>query len=108
MELAFDSQGLRTICENEARANDELGLAAAGALKNRLADLRAATTIYDLVAGRPRFLETDNQRLIVDLSNGRRIVLEANHTVNPTTESGRLDWARISRIKLLRIESDYD
>ena len=108
MELAFESQCIRTICENEARARIDLGLEVAEALKHRLADMRAATSIYDLVAGKPRLSGTQDQQLVVDLCDSHRVVLEANHPDNPTMETGRLDWARISRIKVLRIESDYD
>ena len=100
--------GLRTICESEARAQNELGLEVAEALLHRLADLRAATSIHDLLVGRPRVSDTEGEHLVVDLRNGYHIILEANHPNNPVTETGRLDWTRISRIKVLRIESDHD
>ena len=107
MELAFESKCLRTICESEAHGKNELGLEVAEVLKHRLADLRAATSIHDLVAGRPRVSDKGEQ-LVVDLRNSYYVVLVANHPNNPVTETGRLDWTRISRIKVLRIESDHD
>jgi len=109
LELAFESKALRTICESEDHAKRELGPEVAEVLKHRLADLRAGTSIYDLVAGRPRLLDNgDHQRMVVDLCNGYRVVLEANHPNNPVTEADRLAWVKISRIKVLRIESDHD
>lgn len=107
MELAFESKDLRTICESEAYAERELGLDVAQAIKRRLADLRAATVIYDLLAGRPRISNTGNQELLVDLCDGYGIILAANHRDNPVTETGNVDWSRINRLKVLRIER-YD
>ena len=64
MELAFESRWLRTVCENEADADRELGLAVAETLRHRLADLLAATSIDDILAGKPHFSDTtDNQQL---------------------------------------------
>lgn len=85
----------------------ELGTRVAEVLKRRLADIRAATSGEDLVAGRPRELEGTDQHMVVDLCDGRRIVFCANHPKNPMTKSGDLDWARVSRVKILRIEKDH-
>ena len=94
--------------ESETNAQHELGTTVADALKHRLADLRAATSIYDIVAGRPRLLDAGNdQHLIIDLGSSHSIVLGANHPNNPLTEDGRLNWAGISRVKLLRIERNH-
>jgi proteic killer suppression protein len=105
LELAFDSESLRTICESEAYAKRELGSKIAEILKHRLADLCAATSIKDLVAGNPRILDgTDNQQMVVDLSDSHRIVFCANHPNKPEAETGKLDWLKVSRIKILGIE----
>ncbi len=109
MELAFESRTLRTVCESETSAQRELGPTVAEVLKHRLADLRAATSINDLVAGNPRLSDGgDDQHLIIDLASGYNIVLGANHPKNPLTEAGRLNWAMISRVKLLWIGSNHD
>ena len=76
-------------------------------LKRRLADLHAVTSIEDLVAGRPReHYDSDGQHVVVDLRDSYRIIFCANHPKNPITENGDLDWAKVSRVKILRIESD--
>ncbi len=106
MELAFDSKSLRAVCENEAEAKLELGATVAEILKHRLADLRAATSVKDLVAGRPR-ISADREHMIVDLCDGYRIVFKANHPKNPKSDTEDVDWERVSRIKILRIESDH-
>ena len=107
--LAFDSKSLRTICESEAHAKHELGPAVAEVLKHRLADLRAATSVEDLVVGRPRQLDgADDEHMVVDLCDGHRLVFCANQLNKPVTESGKLDWQMVSRIKILKIDSDHD
>ena len=76
-------------------------------MKNRLADLRAATYVADLPAGRPQPLDgPDRGSLADELTDGHRVVLAANHRKNPITESGDIDWQRVSRVKILRIEND--
>ncbi len=109
MEIAFDTKHLRTICESEVQANHELGSEVAEILKHRLADLRAATSIKDLVAGRPRKLDDVNrQYMIINLRDGYGLVYCANHLKNPKTETGDLDWERVSRVKILRIGKSDD
>ena len=106
MELAFDSKSIRTICENEAQAKLELGASVAEVLKHRLADMRAARSPKDLVVGRPR-IGADGQHMVIDLSDGHRIIFKPNHVNSPLTKTGELDWAKVSRIKILRIEGDH-
>jgi len=106
LELAFDSKALRTICESEGQAKLELGVTVAESLKHRLADLVAATSTNDLLAGRPRVC-ANGRDMVLDLCNGHVIVFTANHVNNPMTETNIVDWARVTRIKILRIESDH-
>lgn len=107
MELAFEAKALRSICESEAEAKRALGCRVAETLKHRLADLRAATSVEDLVAGQPRNLGGDDlHHMAVDLSDVCRMVFCANHARNPTTDAGDIDWSRVSRVKILRIEED--
>ncbi len=105
LELAFESMPLRTICEKEANSKQELGDTVAEFLKHRLSDLRAAKSVKDLVAGRPR-IGDDQSHIVVDLGESHRLVFKANHTNNPVTSSHDLDWGRITRVKILRIESN--
>lgn len=106
LELAFESKELREMCESEAEAKRQLGDTAAEMLRHRLADLDAAASPKDLLAGRPR-LGQDGETMVVDLCEGCRLVFTANHPSNPTTSTGELDWARVARIRILRIESDH-
>jgi plasmid maintenance system killer protein len=108
LQLAFESKQLRTICEDEVQAKAELGETVAKTLKHRLADLRAATSIKDLLAGSPRLLPQSQARnMVVDLCEGWCLVLVANHVSNPTMLENNLDWSRVTRIKILRIEEGH-
>ena len=85
---------------------EEMGENIAEALKHRLADLRAATSIKDLIAGKPRTLGVGHLNcLVIDLCDGSRMVLKANHPENPLTDSGDLHWEKVSRIKVMYIGS---
>lgn len=68
--------------------------------------MRAAISPKDLVAGRPR-IGADGQQMVLDLCDGYRIVFKANHPKNPKSETEDVDWERVSRIKILRIERDH-
>ena len=105
MELAFHTKSIRSICESEEQAKLELGDSVAEVLKHRLADMRAARTPKDLVAGRPR-IGADGKHMVIDLRGGHVIVFKANHPNNPNNDADGLDWARVSRIKIMRIESE--
>ena len=108
MQLAFHSPWLRTICESESSAKDELGEAVARILKHRLADMAAATSVVDLVAGRPRVLGgTASDQMAVDLCEGFVMIFRANHTKNPRTESGDVYWKRVNHVKILHIGCDH-
>lgn len=105
MELAFESRWLRTICETEAQAKSELGNSVAEVLKHRLADLRAATSVKDLLAGRPRVLDgSEGKHMVVDLADGYRLVFKSNHINRPNDPVDEINWAQVTRIKILRID----
>jgi len=109
MELAFDSRPLRSFCEDQSIAAKELSPAVAETLKHRLADLHAARSVNDLLVGRPRVsVVAGVECFMIDLCEGYLIVLQANHPRNPTTEDGGLNWAMVSRLKVIRIGRDDD
>jgi proteic killer suppression protein len=108
LELAFDTKSLRDLCEKEEKARRELAPDVAQKLKHRLADLRAADSVEDLVAGRPRETESANPGyFVIDLTDGSRLAFCANHRNVPLLTSGGVDWSRVSRIKILRIENAH-
>jgi hypothetical protein len=105
LEISFADKSLRQLCENGAIAKRKLGNVAAEKLKHRLADLRAVSSVKDLVAGKPREVEGT---IIVDLCNDHRIILCANHNSNPLLHTGSIDWSKVNRVKILRIEVNHE
>ena len=104
LQLAFETLCLRTICEQDIESRNSLGKPVADALHNRLADLRAATSINDLPAGNPRTVVMgDAEQLVMDLGEGQEIVLAPNHPNDPRKTSGILDWSAVTRVKVVRI-----
>lgn len=105
LEISFADKSLRQLCENEAIAKRKLGIRVAEKLKRRLADLRAASCVKDLVAGRPREVEGI---MVVDLCDDYRIILCANHNSIPLLDTGVIDWSMVNRVKILKIEGNHD
>ena len=104
MELAFASKYLRCLCEHIDFAGQSLPPAVAKALRHRLADIRAATNIHDLLAGKPRLVDRDDtQHLVIDLTNSHNMTLIPNHTRNPLTSQGTINWQRVIRLQLVHI-----
>ncbi len=109
LELAFATRSLRTLCECEKNAERELGVKMTSKLKRRLADLRAAATARDIVAGRPTATKGGAQELMtVNLGVDGRLVLAANHNEIPVLTNGAVDWFNVTRIKIVGIEVKHD
>lgn len=106
LELAFSTKALRMLCESEAAATQKLGAERAESLKRRVADLRAAHHAGEVVAGRPRQAADSRDHLEIDISAGSSVVLSSNHATTPRLDSGGVDWSNVTRVKVLRIETD--
>lgn len=105
IELAFETQSLRTACEEEKAAVNKFGGTLASELRARIADLRAADSVADLVAGSPTFTGGDEPSMTVLVSDSLELVFRPNHVNNPHNATGALDWSRVRRLKLVRIKS---
>lgn len=103
VELAFATRELRSQCERQDLAETEFGTAVAKTLRNRLADLRAAQTLADLLAGNPRWTDEHSKILTVDLTAEYRMLLSVNHPALGK-RIPHLSNAMIHRVKILRIE----
>jgi hypothetical protein len=61
------------------------------------------------VVGGPRVSDDANHHhMVIDLCDDYRVAFCANHPNNPVAASGKIDWSKVNRIKILRIESDHD
>ena len=105
MNLAFETLAIRSFCECQSKAERAYGIKVATRLRDRLADIRAADAVTDLIAGQPREIERGQHRLFaVALADGFSLVFCANHVRIPVKEMDRVDWSRVTRVKILKIE----
>ena len=103
LELAFATKSLRELCESQLRAERKFGIAIARKLRARLADLRDAESINDVIAGRPELLTDAPEKMAMNIGEKVCIVFCANHVSNPLADAGRVKWSRVNRIKILDI-----
>ena len=81
-----------------------LGVEGADRLRSRLADLRAAGTVNDLVAGNPSFSGDRNSELRIRLDQGHHLLCRPNHAAPPADSAGLIDWLRVHRLQVVEIE----
>lgn len=100
MELAFGTRSLRSLCADEEIAVQQLGRHLATELLARIADLRAASTFDDIVAGRPEFLNDRDPRVIIVVTEGVTMVIRPNQPEKSRKPLAIFDWAQVYRIRI--------
>jgi proteic killer suppression protein len=109
MEIAFRDKALKGLSENPKTAQRKLGTASARKLRTRLADLRAAGTVAELVAGRPHPLKGDRAgEFAIDLHGGHRLVFVQDHDPVPIREDGTVDWNSVTNVRVVFIGDYHD
>lgn len=103
VDLAFEDEQLRAMCIKRGRGLALLGPDVAHELNKRVADIRAAETALDLLVGTHVVDGSSCEAIHVSLANGFELILVANHVQNPTTASGKIDWGKVVRVKVLEI-----
>lgn len=99
MELAFRTRTLRALCQEHDKAVGAIGESAAEVLRTRIADLRAATYLADLPAGRPAVVEGSRPQLQFELRAGWSLLMAVRQNV-PRTDEGKLDQTRVRRARV--------
>ncbi|MGN3963741.1 hypothetical protein ACS0ZG_11760 [Burkholderia gladioli] len=104
IKLAFKDEKVRAVCESPRSAKLKYGEVAGRTIHSRLADLRAADSPLKYVEwGFGKFDETAHDRIVIPIDDEYRMVAEANNRP-PPGEPGALDWAQVTRVKILSIE----
>jgi len=105
LEFSFADEELRSICEDAAYAEMRYGPVVAEALVGRLADLRAAEHPLE-----SPFAETmpatgaDPEHIVVRLAEERSLVVVCSHTKPPRGADGAVEWHRVYRILVVRVD----
>lgn len=101
MELSFDTKELREYCEDKKASVNKYGNELTEKLHARLADIDAAQSVLELVAGNP--LELEEGIYKVDLWESYSLYFRSNHTQTPTLGNGSINWPEVSRVKIMNI-----
>lgn len=104
MELAFDTVAVRRICESDLEARKCYPEETVDELRARLADIRAATSASDLIAGKPRLDTCPPGRIQFNLNGGYELVCLGNHPQPTLTKDGLVDLGRMRRLKVVAIQ----
>ena len=97
------------MCEEPLLAEEAWGRVVAEQLQHRLADMMAARSPLDLVAGSPSLIgEGSEQYMSVSLADHHRLVIRPNPTNVPFDDKGDIVWLRVSRVRVERVEVDHD
>lgn len=109
MIIAFEDRKLREICEDQDVAINEYGPAIAETLMKRLADLVSLRSPAEIPVGNPtELLEFPIPHFGVDLAEHRRLIFCANHTSNHHMKDGKINWTKVTRIKIVKIERSHE
>lgn len=103
MELAFETVALRRVCESDIEARKRYPQGTVDELQARLADMRAAASASDLLAGRPSFDARPPARIRFMLDGGYELVCVCNHPQPLLTKDGMMDFDRVRRVKIVTI-----
>lgn len=98
VDIHYASKDLERLCEDEREAKRQLGRPGCRKLRARLADLKAASRVTELVAGRPHELRGDRAgQFALELDRGRRLVLEPASTPIPRKDDGGVALGQLLR-----------
>jgi len=108
MDIEFADQDLRDTCE-QTHVMMRLGKANARKLQRRLADLQAAMTVGELIAGNPHPLKGDMVgHFSLRLDGGVRLVFEPADEPVPTQKDGSIAWRMVTKVRIVFIGDYHD
>ena len=109
MEITFDNRRYQELSEQQTLAQKEFGKVGAHRLRSRLADLAAAKSVRDLVAGRPHPLKGDRTgQFALDLEGAKRLVFRPANDPVPCREDKSIDWSKVTSICVVFIGDYHD
>ena len=104
MELSFETLPLRRMCEDPDIAASDLGVESAQLLIDRLADLRAADSLADIVVGRPASISPADRTFAITLGAKAQLMCSIMNRPLPLSPTGEVDFHRVWRLKLIAID----
>lgn len=105
IQLAFQDDKLRQLCESTVSAKRRLGVQTAETLHTRLADVQACTNVAELEGlGFARVDRGEDARIFISIGHGYTVTAVVNNRPVPRLRGGRLDARNVTRLKILSIE----
>ena len=108
MVFSYSDIDIRSLCEKEEVAINQLGLNIASLFLGRLADLEACDFLSDLIVGNLRVDPTNSEQFKIDIDENYRLIVCSGHIKADLTDDGDIDSSKISRIKIIKIENGND
>jgi toxin HigB-1 len=109
MNIVFLTKELEKLCTEKRIAKKKLGGDGFKKLKARLADIRAARMVSELVAGRPHPLKGDREgQFSLSFNGGVRLVFKPADEPAPQKEDGATNWNRVSTIRIIYLGDYHD
>ena len=111
MDITFASEKFEKQCNNHSQLVRKQGDRRAKKIRQRLDDLRAATTLEDMrsLPGRCHELAGDRAgQLSLDLDHPHRLIFEPAHNPLPRKPDGGLDWTQITAIEIIDVEDTHE
>ena len=107
MEIDFNTEKLKNLCQVGKVAQKELGAEAAKKLMLRLQQIEALTTVNELELGNPHPLTGDRLgQFSLTISGAKRLVFKPNHYPIPCHTDGGINWSQVNKVTIVFI-GDY-
>ena len=109
MDVDYKITKLKKLCLASKEADKKLGSNSSKKLRSRLADIEAASNVFELIAGRPHPYTGDKVGLFsLDLHGGDRLLFEPLIKPPPTKDDGGIDWSNVESIFVVFIGDPHD
>lgn len=110
MDILFRDKKMAERCMNHSLSQKVYGKVGAKRLRQRLDDLRAASTLEDMrhLPGRCHVLKGDRAGVLsIDLEHPYRLLFVPAHNPTPRKEDGGLDWSKITVLEIIGVEDTH-
>lgn len=106
MEVLFRTRKLQKACSSERESDREWGPQNAAKIRQRLFELEAAETLYDmslLPAARPHELVGKYEGCFAVDMKQFRLILKPEHNPLPSNPEGGIDKTKVTKIKIMEV-----
>jgi plasmid maintenance system killer protein len=111
MEISYSNKKLAKLLNSQKEVLRTYGPDNGRRILARLADIAAAETLADLsTLPQTRVHEhkaNNDEQISVDVKHPYRLMLVPNHSETPRKSDNGLDWSKITRVKILRIDDPH-